>query len=246
MKRKLKLTIMALMVAGIAVAQKPNAEERVEKRLERIDNTVSLSELQKQELKPILMAGAEEIKILRQSGEMSKEKAKEIRKAQKEAIASVLTEDQVAKMEEAKAEKKADKMQARKEIRSYNKEHVKPVLLEKRQAFESLLSAQEKEVISKAREMKPKRKGKKGSLTQAEKEEMKAQRDQISLMLKPIKEAHATDLAQVKVEMEATMQAAKEHAKDLKSDNEGKGQKSKKKKKKRKDNFEDRFLLMKI
>lgn len=243
MKRKIYSTMIVLLIAGLSIAQESNVDRKVNQRLDKLNEVVALSDDQRQELEPILKAGAEEIRVLRQSGEADKSKIKEIRQSQNEAVKSVLTDEQKLKLDEAAEVKKEERKAAKKDIREHNKENVKPLLVEHRKDFESKLSNDEKAIIEDARNLRKEHKSKGKDLSPEEREAMKANRNEIKVLLSPIVANHSAELERIRTEMEPTLANAKEHAKKAKGEEGSKPHR--KNTKNDPDRFNHRFLLMK-
>jgi hypothetical protein len=238
----IKITLVLMLFCQAVFAQKPSPEEMAQKRVDRLDEKVSLTETQKTETYAIVLEGIIDIQNLKEEDSTYKEAFRTIKKDLREQIKEVLTEEQRAILKESRDQKKRTHHQ---ENRAYYKEHVKPVVKAKRMEFETKLTVEEKQVIADARLLKPQHKkdGKKG-ISKQERQQMKESKAEIKLMLQPIVTAHKLELEEIMNELEPIYEEAAKHRKSLNEEISG-SRKHHKKGAKSEDQEIYRFLLSK-
>ncbi len=242
----IKLTLVLMLFCQAVIAQKVSPEERAKKHVELLDQKVQLSEDQKTDVYQIMLKSAEEIKALKLSGEKNKEAFKAIKKDQRTAIHEVLDEDQIIALKEVHKQMKTERKEAHQQIKQYHKEHVKPQVQAKRVEFDKLLTEDEKQIIEEARALKPKhKKGERKTLTEQEREELKAKRQEINQMLDPIISAHQTELDAIMVDLKPVFDEAEKQRQEIASEQNVKPRKTHKKSQKAEKKRLYRFLLSK-
>lgn len=236
--KNLKITLVIVLFCQAVFAQNLEVEDKVSKRIAMMDDKIALTEDQKSIIQEILSSNATKIATLRSTSAASKEEIMAIRKAERESIKQVLTEDQLSKLKAKREDYKA-----------YYKENVKPELTKHRAAFNQKLSANEKQTIEQTRKQLRDLKPSKGAkLADDEKKELKSNRMAIKKQLDPIIANHKAELENIKAKLKPTLDAAREYKKEqLKEDQDPnkRGKKQRRKKRKKKGGFEYRFLLSK-
>ncbi len=119
--KKIGLTLGLFMMIALSVmaqrrgGERPNAEERAQRMTERMAEELGLDEEQKAKILAINLEAAqardaqmEAAKEAREAMKKQRESMREEMKAQDERIKAVLTEEQAAKWEETKREKRED------------------------------------------------------------------------------------------------------------------------------------------
>ncbi|MHA7130590.1 DUF4890 domain-containing protein [Algoriphagus namhaensis] len=109
--KKLMMTFgLAMLMTFTLLAQqrgeRPTAKERAERMTEKMAEQLQLSEEQKAKILAINLEFAEKREAEKETREANREAMKSEMKEQDERIQAVLTEEQVAKWEEAKAERR--------------------------------------------------------------------------------------------------------------------------------------------
>ena len=243
--RAIKITLVLLLFCQAVLAQKISAEEMAEKKVLKLDEKVTLTETQKAEINTIVLESTTKIKELRSEESADQEAIKKIKMDERAKIKEVLTEEQQTLLKNAKKSERVENKAQREKMKAYNKEHVKPVVAEKRKGFELLLTDDEKASIAAAHSLKLEmRKVDKKDLSEEEKSALKAKRTEINNLLDPIITKHQDELTKIKLELEPVYEAAKQNAGKEKP--EGRHHKGKKHDKKPNDKrFEHRFLLSK-
>jgi hypothetical protein len=209
---KLLNIVVMLLVCQVVLAQKPTAEERINKRVERIHEIVNLTEEQDTQLYELYNTTQQEIKALNEETSDNHQKMKDLRKKEREALKTILSEDQLSKLQESRQKQKDEIRNHRRAIRTYHEKNVKPVVQEKRNAFNAELSSNELKIIEEARALMPERKhveGRRKNFTADEKATLRAQRKEIHQMLQPIVVAHQTKLNAIKEELQPIFEAEK-------------------------------------
>lgn len=230
----IKMTVLMLIFCQAVVAQTKTAEQITAKQVEKLNSKVVLSEGQKQQVTEIILASTKQMQGLKEADELTPEMRKEIKKAEREQVKELLTDEQKEALREAhkdKAEHKADKAMHKADRLKHRAERevTKNALQSKRKDFDVVLTTDEKAVIAQAKTLVPaKVKGKdaREALSEAEKAQRKTQMKEVRKMLKPIVNAHKTELD----EIATTLPPKKDDAT--------------KNKKKNKKGFAYKFLLM--
>lgn len=247
--KNLKITLVIVLFCQAVFAQNLEVEDKVSKRIAMMDDKIALTEDQKSIIQEILSSNATKIATLRSTSAASKEEIMAIRKAERESIKQVLTEDQLSKLKAERKAKKATAKAKREDYKAYYKENVKPELTKHRAAFNQKLSANEKQTIEQTRKQLRDLKPSKGAkLADDEKKELKSNRMAIKKQLDPIIANHKAELENIKAKLKPTLDAAREYKKEqLKEDQDPnkRGKKQRRKKRKKKGGFEYRFLLSK-
>ncbi len=207
--KTLKVTIVLMLFCQAVLAQKFSPEQIAAKKVVELDEKVSLSETQKTEVTAIFKASATQMQALKKRELVDKDAMHSLRKDEREKVKAILTAEQQKALKEANQARRDDHNASRDKIREYHKTNVKPVILEKRKAFDAKLSAQEKAVITQARALKPKHEKGNGmkQFSEAEKEQNKAAKNEIKLLLKPIIDTHKAELDAITAELKPTLDA---------------------------------------
>lgn len=109
------LFVAALLLGTVAMAQegkeraKLTPEERCEKKMEKMDEQLDLSDDQVAKIKAIHMANSDKMEAKRAEMKKLKDEMKVMRDASKAEIEKVLTDDQKEKLKEIEAKRKAKK-----------------------------------------------------------------------------------------------------------------------------------------
>ncbi|MGB0851579.1 MAG: hypothetical protein ACPGTP_10035 [Bacteroidia bacterium] len=223
----IKITAMLLIICQTVMAQQKTAEEVTKNRMDRLESMIELSEDQKSSIETIVLESSQKIIELKQAGSVDKEEIVALKKEERSAIKTVLSESQLTTLKEAKKVMKADRKEAKAE--RVKRKEARSALVLKRQEFEGKLTLEEKDAIDKARALVPARtKGEK--LTEEQKAERKWTRKEVHKLLKPVMDNHKADLEKIHSEMPLPAPKKQNQVKD------------EKKKSKR---FMHRFLLMK-
>lgn len=180
--------------------------------LEKFAEELGLTDEQKTELKALRESGHEDMKALMEKEYENPEARREAMKAladeQREAVDAVLTAAQREKLATLQAEAQAKRTEERKanaekhkamreELKTYRETEIMPVLRAQRTKLESQLSAEDKAAIAALRVKRPahvdaprpaerpnpEMRGKRPELTEAQKAEMKADREKIKALV---------------------------------------------------------------
>lgn len=253
--KAIKVTIVLLLFCQAALAQKISPEQRIEKKVASLDEKVSLTDTQKEQVKAIFSVTASQMQSLRKAeGEENKDAIRELRKDEREKVKAVLTPEQVSKLQVIKKEERELHKANRDKIKEYHKTNVKPVLEAKRKAFDAKLTASEKAIIAEAKAKMPEHEKGKGQQNQetANNEDNQATRQEIKMLIQPIVNTHKAELEQIFNDVKPVLDAEKEFIKANKSEQDPKkGMESKRKQGKKdgqngdgSERFMYRFLLM--
>jgi len=113
----------------------------------------------------------------------------------------------------------AKRKATKKELRTYHKHNVKPVVSAKRAEFNKLLSLEDQKAIESARTLRTTaRTAKKDTESNPNKEEMKVNRNEIKTLLQPIALRHKEELQEIKTELKPIFDAAKTHKETIVAD----------------------------
>ena len=222
--KAIKVTIVLLLFCQAVLAQKISQEQRIEKKLTSLDEKVTLTATQKEEVQAIFTNTATQIQSLRKAGDENKDAMLELRREEREKVKAVLTPEQVTKLKELKKAEREQHKVSRDNIREYHKTNVKPVLEAKRKAFDAALSASEKEIITQAKAKMPEHK--KGEdhlkLEKGNKQDYKTARQEMKVLLQPVVDAHKAELEQIFNEVKPILDAEKEFIKENRPEHEPK------------------------
>ncbi|MEM7106048.1 MAG: T9SS type A sorting domain-containing protein [Bacteroidota bacterium] len=167
--------IITLMLLTVSLSAQPKAGKRSQKGQQSIENLKSelnLTDEQVSQFESISEQFKADAKALKTDESLSLEEKKEafstLRAEREAAIVTILTMDQIQKLETLKEERQAlrqeKKEEARKyfqsidregmkaEMKAYKSENIKPVILEQRQKLELEISLQDKQEIARLRE----------------------------------------------------------------------------------------------
>ena len=238
--KKVFVTVLTLILCQAGIAQNERMNERIDKRVQQLDELLDLSTEQEGAIQAILLETATQAKEIRAQEDFNKEDIKALRKSTSERIKVELTDAQLATLEAHKAAKKEETKAKRQEIKEHRKSEVKPALKEERARFETFLSQEEKDVIANARLMA--RAMHQEDKESMDKEERRSKRMEIKEMLEPIMDAHSEELSEVQNRLKPVLdehKALKQESRVRKHRHDvappAKGHKGK---------FEVRFLLM--
>ncbi len=148
-------TLALLLIQNIIFAQS-GKQDRYHAKIEKMKEMLNLSDVQTTELKMIFKEYKGKLKELRHSDlENKRSQVKQIHQDRKEAMKSVLTEEQLVKFEAFKTEEKTRRKAEKSDFRSNKKkefiENVLPIMLAERQKLEREIDAADKVEINKLR-----------------------------------------------------------------------------------------------
>ena len=157
-QKKSKFFILILAIA-ITLPQWASAQHKGEARMEKMQTELNLSDQQVADLKAIHEEYRELKKTMRSSENPDQQRMQKMRQKKEAAILEVLNEEQVvlykAKKEQQKGKMKKhskEKKALKTELKAYNAQEVKPVLLQKRMEFDAKLSEDDKAEIAALRQ----------------------------------------------------------------------------------------------
>ena len=165
MKMKIQtLVALFLLIAGFAGAQpgqrpRPQAdpEKMAERMTARMTEQLDLTEDQQAKIKAIHLAFAEKMKD--RTERPTPEEMKALREEQQEAVNNVLTDEQKAKVEAQKAERKArmekniqNGIAMHDELSAYRTDNIEPVMTQQREKLEAKISTEDKAQIQALRD----------------------------------------------------------------------------------------------
>ncbi len=147
-----------VLILAFTFPQWAAAQHKGEARMEKMQTELDLSDQQVADIKSIHEKYRGEMKNLRSSENPDKKTIQNLRTKKEAAILDLLTEEQAALYQTKKASKgKANrgkrahseqKKALKAELKAYNAQEVKPVLLQKRNEFEAKLSDEDKAEIA--------------------------------------------------------------------------------------------------
>lgn len=189
------IVIIGLLISQAGIAQH-RGHESMQNRFKHLDSTLGLNEEQKVSIKQILDVQENRMTELKTRDSMLKEEMRSLRKETRESIKAELTPEQQKKLSHIlKEHHKGKKMGDRRGVHGHGG---RMGLHQKRVAFDSLLTADEKEVISNAQSslkaLKQSVEGK-DSLTAEEKKELKLKKENIMKTLDPIRLKYSDQLS---------------------------------------------------
>lgn len=171
MKKIIMVTVAIelVLVFSVAFAQRSlNPEDRFRKHAEKLASELELTENQKTQMESQFMEFRDEMTIIRENEEMTKEEKKETFfthfESHMEKLEQLLTDEQVEKFQKHHAKMKENFKHGKHVVMFPDNpdfemsEEFKAMLIEKRSAFESELSNQEKEQIAMVRQQMKTRK----------------------------------------------------------------------------------------
>ncbi|MFM9944416.1 MAG: hypothetical protein ACKVQB_04215 [Bacteroidia bacterium] len=232
MNTKLILTLLVSMAMGfITNAQEKKARGTRESIID-YKTELTLTDLQVEQIKTVQMEYLPKMKEARKAE--NKEILKKLNEERKTRIEQILTPEQQVKWKAIIEKKKAElkNPELKRELKEYKKQNIKPVILEKRKAFENELSSEEKEIIA---DLRAKREAFLKSAKGENREERKQRGKELKLeaqnALKPIIEKHklaleniATELQPLQTQWKTDMDAIKaKHISDYKPKGKRKG-----------------------
>lgn len=250
--KAIKTTIVFVLFCQAVLAQKVSPEQRATQKVQMLDEKVSLTETQKEQVQAIFNNTASQTQNLRKQEVVDENAIRELRKEEREKVKAVLTAEQQAKLKEIRKEHRTENKESRDKLKAYHEANVKPIMKEKRLAFDSKLSESEKAIIAQARALKPKHKKDHhlGELKEDEKTENKAAREQIKTLLGPIVDAHKAELQQIFADVKPILDAERAFVEENKPQTQqhkkgpdGKGERGKQAH--QNEHFMYQFLLMK-
>ncbi len=198
--KKVIVTVLTLIICQAGIAQSERMNERIEKKVQELDQLLDLSEEQEVAIETVLLETASKAKELKSTSSSTKEEIKALRQSSSERIKEELTPDQLELLAQHKKEKNAERRTQGQEIKEHRKNALRPALRAERGEFENILSQEEKDVIQHAREMV--REFRSDSNT---KEERRANKAEIKELLDPIITKHQSDLEQVQLRLQPIM-----------------------------------------
>jgi hypothetical protein len=227
----IKITVMMLLASQALVAQTKTPSEHAAKRVERMEEVITLTAEQKTSITAIVEATAAKASLLNTSEEQGKTALLALRKEEKAQINALLTDEQKATLKETKESRTQEfkEQKALKMEKNAERKQLKNALHEKRIAFDSQLSAEEKAIVEKARSLQPvkiKEQSARAELTESQKNERKKAHKEVVTLLKPVVKKHQAELDAIEAELPNSL-----------------NNKSKEKKQ-GKNNFAYRFILM--
>jgi len=224
------LLMLALFLGMSQAALAQEKHDRMKHRTDRLDEKVNLTEEQKVKINELNQAFAEEMKAMRKEDkEEMREEMHAKMKAHREQIKEILTEEQKDKLKAEREQDRASHKAMREEMKTYRKENIKPVMSEKRKEFESVLTDEEKKQIAEARiqikavkkDLKSDKQEKPARHRYGDRETRKATRDQIKSIvdtqIRPIVDAHKTELDMIDKDLEPKRKEWKEDMKAIRS-----------------------------
>lgn len=174
--------IIALFVAILfSIPTFAQHHERHGHGMKHMMSELNLTDAQKEQMKTLRETYRQKADVLRSQDSdhtAKREQLKQLRQEQEAAFKNILTNEQIAKMDAMKADRKAkkeafkgkmknvDKEGMKEEMKAYKKENIAPVLLQQRKKLESAISSADKTQINELR-----------ATLKAAKQEMKAKKD---------------------------------------------------------------------
>ncbi|MEM7036959.1 MAG: T9SS type A sorting domain-containing protein [Bacteroidota bacterium] len=229
-----------LTLGGTLYAQKPGKKDpatRAEHRTERMQERLGLSETQAEQVRAIHLKYGDQLRNLRHDDSMEPEARhtamKEIRMAKRSEIEALLTEEQLARRDEMRAEHKMHRrahggMKPHKMHRKALKD-IKPLLKQQRAKLEPQLSQADREEVASLRaelrelrkEFKPMRQLKKSEKeagngvseeTKAQMKDMRAKKMDIMTRALVVADRYQSEIAVLHAEIAPELEAAKAKA----------------------------------
>jgi len=204
--------VVCLGVVSSLVSYAQPKEEMAKMRFEKMSQELQLSDDQKLKIEEINDQYGNQIKALKNAEGENEAELKRLRKERQSKVKEVLSKEQIVKMDSIRKEHKKKGGEVRKEINQYKKEVMLPVLKVHRLELEKTLTDDEKRIITdlrsrqsmlrkEAKMMKNHRDGQeekeksqgKGREVMIQKRHQMFQKD-CKEKLKPIIEAHQTEL----------------------------------------------------
>ena len=203
MKLKLILTIAVCMAMGFnTMAQekrtKGNKESIIDYKTE-----LSLTDEQVEKIKTVQREYLPKMKEARKGEDL--DALKKLNEERRTKIEQLLSPEQLEKWKAIKEKMKADRQnpELRRELRDYQKQNIKPVLIEKRKEFDTELSIEEKQILANLRaKHEAFRKSAKGLKNEERMEKSKELRKETLETIKPIIDKHKPALGKLKLELE--------------------------------------------
>lgn len=222
--------MMLVLFLGISQAMAQKKTDRAQAKTDRLDEKVGLTDEQKVKITDLNKSFSEEMKAIRQDGKAElREEMHTMMKAHREKVSEVLTDEQKQKLKADREQKRALHKAMREEIKSYRTKNIKPVMNEKRSKFEKVLTVDEKKAITEARaeieklkgDLKQERSDKKNDGFKPDSEMRKAHMDQVRMIIdthiRPIIDAHKTELDVIEKELEPKRKQWKDHMKSIRT-----------------------------
>lgn len=204
MNTKLILTfLLGAMMSINTIAQDKNTRKH-QKSIIDYKTEIGLNDTQITQIKTIQKEYLPKLKDARKSKDRAAIKL--LNEERKSEIEQLLTSEQLEKWKAIKDKIKAERQNPEliKELREYQKQNIKPVILEKRMAFETELSSEGKLIIA---ELRAKReafmKSAKGLSNEEKMMRGKALKKEAMESLKPIIEKHKPSLEKINNELES-------------------------------------------
>jgi protein CpxP len=127
MKNLIKRLVMGAMVFGMttAMAQKGGEkvkltpEQKIDKKIERLDKELNLDFKQKESIKASSLNQLKEREMLKKEKDVIREKMKALKEAYQKDIRAVLTPEQVVKMKDLQKERHAKRIENKKKIKEH-------------------------------------------------------------------------------------------------------------------------------
>lgn len=205
MKAKLILAFFIFLVINLSSKAQGGKGGRNQKSIIDYKTELGLTDVQVEQIKTIQKEYLPKIKEARKSEDRAAIKL--LNEERKSKIEQLLTPEQFEKWKAIKDKLKADRQnpELRRELRNYQKQNIRPIILEKRKAFDSELSSEEKLIIA---ELRAKREAFAKSAKGLSKEERmmrgKALKKEAKEALKPIVEKHKPSLERINKELESS------------------------------------------
>lgn len=230
----MKKIFLTLMVAGVALAnaqvQTANGE-KVTVRVQKLNETVQLTETQTAEVTLILTNASNHIAELKSNETADQNSIKAARKQTRADVAAVLTPAQKELLQAQKKENRAKRAEMGKEMHAHKKGAMDRGLKAKRAELEQKLSVDEKKSINEARVIQAKVKELRQSEDAAKKKQVNQYSKEIHKLLKPVAANHKDFLKEVAEEANAKKENKHSKGKEGKGNQErekpakGKGEK---------------------
>lgn len=201
--KKVIVTVLTLILCQAGIAQSEKMNDRIEKRVQDLDELLDLNEEQEKAIQGILLDAATQAKAIRSEHEGSREEIKALRNQSSKQIKALLNEEQLATLEQHKMHKKEQRKIKRQTIKEHKNSEVKPALKAERAKFEMQLSQEEKDVLKNAREMaRALHVQDRKSLSR---EDRRAKRTEIMELIQPIVETHQEELTEIKTRLQPAL-----------------------------------------